>query len=799
MNSITIPWKKRISKNQLGHLSKSLAHFASTYHLEILESGISLKSGLLYDQLSLIKRTFDAAGFEMELEQKEFRVEGMSCANCAITIESMVQDQEGIVASTLNYANAQLWVQFIPSLTHFDAIKEILQKTGYDIIERISADLGMDEQDKVHLSLERLKWRAVIALVLCIPIVLLGMFFMEWSFTPYLLWVLSTPVIFGLGYSYFFKAWNLARNKMVSMDTLVSVSSIVAYGTSVVHIITSDHTNMVMTSKPIYFESAAVVIAFLLLGKWLEEKTKAKTGTAIRKLMSLHPDRVMRQSAAGKLEEISISEIKLGDVLLVRPGERLAVDGMVESGDSYIDESLMTGEVMPVHKFAGQWVYSGTLNQSGSFKYKAHKVGTDTQLSQMIQWVRQAQGSKAPVQKMTDRIATVFVPLVMVIAVLSCIAWIYADPIHGRQHGLLALVTVLIVACPCALGLATPTAVIAGMGKAAQYGILIRDMESLERVHKVDLMFFDKTGTLTEGSPILTSVRWYRDANEYNSRLLGLARNSTHPLALALTKILDDKNPSTPEQFENIPGQGIKGSYDSRSYFIGSTAFLNEKGIDLTEEQNLEFQKFETHPASIVLFFDEASLISMFVFEDKLKEGVPEAIHNLKRNGVKPFMLTGDRSVSASYIASQAGIEDWKAELSPKQKLEELVYWQNKGKSVAMVGDGINDSAALAQADLSIAMGLGADIAKESAGMIILSSDLRRIPIALRISTQTLQTIKQNLWWAFIYNLIGIPLAAGLFYPLFGIWMSPMLAGLAMAFSSVSVVLNSLRMKYRAV
>ena len=581
------------------------------------------------------------------------------------------------------------------------------------------------------------------------------------------------------------------------MDTLVALSTGIAYLFSLFNLVFPEFWLSRGVEPHVYFEAAAVIVAFILLGRTLEEKAKGDTTASLKKLIGLQPKNAIVVAADGTQTEIPISRIRVGDLLAVRPGEKIAVDGAVCEGDSYVDESMLSGEPLPVHKEPGTKVFAGTINQKGSFRFRAEKVGAATMLAQIIRMVQEAQGSKAPVQKLADKIAGIFVPAIIGIALLSFVLWLVFDPSGGLTHGILATVTVLVIACPCALGLATPTAVMVGIGKGAEKGILIRDAVSLETAGKIDTVVMDKTGTLTEGKPVVTDIIWANGDDRAKAVFLSLEKLSEHPLADAVVHYFAGVPTLNVERFGSLTGKGIEGTVDGVRYFAGSRRLLDEQGIVVGKELNIEAQRLSAEAKSLVWFADSEQALAVAAIADRIKDSSVEAVRELQAAGIDVYMLTGDSRAAAGHIAEKAGIRNFEAEILPQDKAAFVKRLQTLGHKVAMAGDGINDSAALAQADLSIAMGGGSDIAMDVAQMTIISSDLRNLPEAIRLSKQTVRTIRQNLFWAFIYNLVGIPVAAGALYPVSGFLLNPMIAGAAMALSSVSVVANSLRLKYR--
>ena len=548
----------------------------------------------------------------------------------------------------------------------------------------------------------------------------------------------------------------------------------------------------------VYFEASSVIIAFILLGRLLEERAKRNTSAAIRKLMGLQPKTVTVWTPEGE-RVLPINAIRQGDTVVVKPGERIAVDGIVSEGQSYVDESMLNGEPIPVRKQKDAKVYAGTINQKGAFRFVANKIGQDTLLAQIIRMVQDAQGSKAPVQKLVDKIASVFVPTIMAVALVSFVAWNVLATDNGFTHGLLAMVTVLIIACPCALGLATPTALMVGIGKGAENGILIKNAESLEVARKVDTVVLDKTGTLTEGHPQVTDAVWSGDESIGKRILYSLEIMSEHPLAEAVVTFLKNTSAFEVKHFCVLSGRGIEGFIDDKKYYAGNWTLLQEKGIAIDDMLKKKAEIWTNEAKTVIALADERKTLGVLAITDRLKATSSQAVEELHKQGIEIWMLTGDQPEAAREVAKQVGIAHYKAGVLPQEKAMFVQELQSKGKRVAMVGDGINDSAALAQADLSIAMGHGSDIAMDTAMVTILSSDLVKISETIRLSQLTVQTIHQNLFWAFFYNLIGVPIAAGVLYPINGFLLNPMIGGAAMAFSSVSVVTNSLRLRRRRI
>lgn len=746
--------------------------------------------------------TFPVNGKSMEQSKdrssikKTFPVTGMTCASCAKSVESIVAAQKGVVNSSVNYASSNLQVEYISSETNPDKFRQAVRGIGYDLVIEESNDSAKMLEEKQKKQLQVLKQNTTWSVVLSIPLVIIGMFFMDMPYANYIMWALATPVILVFGKKFFINAFNQAKHRSANMDTLVALSTGIAYAFSVFNTLNPEFWHSRGLHAHVYFEAAAVVIAFILLGKLLEERAKASTSSAIKKLIGLQPKTVMMVTSSGTFIEISIEEVEEGNLLLVKPGEKIPVDGIVDSGKSYVDESLISGEPVPVLKTKNEKVFAGTINQKGSFQFKAEKVGSDTLLAQIIKMVEEAQGSKAPVQKMVDKIAGIFVPVVIGIAILSLVAWIIFGGENGLTHGLLALVTVLVIACPCALGLATPTALMVGLGKGAEQGILIRDAQALETSYKVNAIVLDKTGTITEGKPTVSDMFWTDHSSEFKDILYSLELASEHPLAEAIVESLKANKSVQLENIESITGAGITAFYNSERYLAGTEKLLQQYKINpdqkLTDWSNEKRSKANT----VVYFADSVKVIAAIAIADKIKATSSKAVQELRSMGMEVYMFTGDNQQTANAVAHEVGITEFKAEALPQDKFDFVKKLQSEGKIVAMVGDGINDSQALAQSDVSIAMGKGSDIAMDVAKMTLMSSDLSKIPSAFRLSKRTVQTIRQNLFWAFIYNLVGIPIAAGLLYPINGFLLNPMIAGAAMALSSVSVVANSLRLKF---
>ncbi len=738
-------------------------------------------------------------GYDVPTVTRSFPVTGLSCASCAISVKSILHAQEGVINDNVNFANATATVEYIPGVAAEADMKKAVQSVGYDMIVDDSPGVA-DTLEALHVKqLKSLQLKTVFSALCTVPVVFIGMLFMSIPYANYIMWALATPVVFVFGGQFYSGAWKQARHRSANMDTLVALSTLIAYLFSVFDTLYPQFFLARGIAPHVYFEAASVIITFILLGKLLEESAKANTSSAIKKLMGLQPKSVTLIDDKGTPSEVQITRVKPGDTLQVKPGDKIAVDGIVKEGGSYVDESMLTGEPLAAQKAAGDKVWAGTINQKGSFLFTAEKVGGDTVLSQIIKMVQQAQGSKAPMQQLADKIAGIFVPIVMGIAVLSCVLWVALGTHNGLVHGILALVTVLVIACPCALGLATPTAIMAGMGRGAQSGLLIKDAASLETAHKVNAVVLDKTGTITTGQPAVVGATWKKgiDDGKTASLLFSMESNSEHPLADAVTAYFSKKEtaklPVT--EFESLTGSGISASYGDEKYFAGSAKLMAANRIAIDSEFSEQAGQWIKDANTIVYFANEHETLGAVAIADQVKPSSAAAIAGLKKLGIEVYLLTGDSAGTAAAVALQVGITNYKAELLPAAKADFIKELQQKGMTVAMVGDGINDSQALAQADVSIAMGKGTDIAMDVAKITLMSSDLTGILKAILLSRKTVATIRQNLFWAFVYNIIGIPLAAGILYPVNGFLLNPMIAGAAMALSSVSVVGNSLRLK----
>jgi len=725
-----------------------------------------------------------------------FPVLHMHCAGCATSVESVLNSTPGVFGATVNLASQTVWVEFDNAITTPARLQEAVRSIGYDLV--VEEDATTVAEDLKQKQLAELKSRTLWSAVLTIPLVAISMFFMDWKPGTYLSMVLAAPVVFYFGRSFFIHAFRQARFGKANMDTLVALSTGIAFLFSLFNTFFPDFWHSRGLHAHVYYEAASVIITFILLGKLLEERAKLTTSSAIKKLMGLQP-KTVRAKVDDVEMELPVASVKAGYTLIVRPGEKIPVDGVVTSGNSYVDESMFSGEPVPVEKKAGEKVFAGTINQQGSFEFEAQKIGADTLLSQIIKMVQQAQGSKAPVQKLADKIAGIFVPVVMGISLLTFFTWMLIGDESAFTHALLTSITVLVIACPCALGLATPTAIMVGIGRGAENNILIKDAESLELAHKINAILLDKTGTITEGKPQVVNLAWLEgleNTDHLSGILYALERKSEHPLAEAIVAYLNTACEIKPDTFESIPGRGVRGTIGKETYFVGNRHLIEEHNCMGCANLDKLAEQWAAEANTVVWFADSKKVLAAIAIADKIKATSKAAIEAIQQKGIDVYMVTGDNEQTAQAVASQIGLEHYKANMLPSDKAGFIKQLQSEGKIVAMVGDGINDAIALAQADVSIAMGKGTDIAMDAAKITLSSSDLLYIPKALNLSSKTVKGIRQNLFWAFIYNIIGIPLAAGVLYPVNGFLLDPMIAGAAMALSSVSVVSNSLRLRF---
>lgn len=766
-------------------------------------------------------------------KENTYSIKWMHCASCASIIERILWKIDGVEYASVNYGAEKIKIIFDElKINPIDLSKKI-EPLGYSLIEKHDIytssvhEMGMSEnehdshfgvnQSKTEKLAEIAEMKSKVASA--IPLAIFSIFVMGWdilaqfkviSAMPYvwseffhhILPAFATYVLLVVGKPYLLGVYRFLRYGKANMDTLIGIGTMAAYFYSLMIAALETPLRPYLNVEQSYYDVTIVVITFIALGKYLEAKSKLKTGDAIEKLLNLQAKTalVIRN---GKEVEISIDQVAHGEIIVVKPAGKIPVDGVLVDGSSFVDESMVTGEPMPVKKKSGDSVVAGTINTSGVFTFNATKVGSETLLAQIIKMVEEAQGSKAPIQALADKISSVFVPIVLVLAVLALDAWLligtqYLGFSQALSYGLVSFVGILVIACPCALGLATPTAIIVGVGKGAREGILVKDAATLEKLHKVNTIVVDKTGTLTRGKPELVSINNLseKSENEIISVLAGLENKSEHPIAHAIVFSAKERKIELPSvtDFDAIKGKGVKGVIDGTEYFAGNTKLISDLKIDFDPKS---IMKETIEGKTPVLLATKTKLLGVFMVADAIKPEAIEAVKNLHKLGIKMVMLTGDNKNTARFIADQVGIDEVVAEVMPADKLAKITELQNKGQIVAMAGDGVNDAPALAQADVGIAMATGTDVAIESAGITLLHGDISKLVKAVRLSKFTMRGIKQNLFWAFIYNVVGIPLASGVFFPLFGWLLSPVFAGFAMAMSSVSVVGNSLRLKVK--
>ena len=732
-----------------------------------------------------------------ETETKVLPVLEMSCAVCAGNVESTVQALSGVEKASVNFAAGTLTVTYNPSVITLEVMQAAVQAAGYDLIVEAEDPVAMQEE-KARMHYKILRRNTIGAWTLSIPLALLGMVFMHVPFGNWIMMVLALAIMIFFGRSFYVNGVRHALKGKANMDTLVALSTSIAFLFSLFNTLCPGFWLGKGLEPHVYYEASGVIIAFVLLGKLMEERAKNSTSSAIKGLMGLQP-KTARLVTDGREEEVPISNLQVGNVVSVRPGEKIPVDGTLLQGSSSVDESMLSGEPIPVEKNAGDRVLAGTINQKGAFTMEATSVGGTTVLAQIVQMVQSAQGSKAPVQRIVDKISGIFVPVVVLLSFLTFVCWLVIGGESYFSYALLSAVSVLVIACPCALGLATPTALMVGMGKGAEQHILIKDAFALENLCKVDTVVLDKTGTLTEGVPVVTDSYWISDDNiRYLDVLYTAEQKSEHPLASAILCWLEESGAKVceAENFESLTGRGVRIQVEGVTYWAGSQGLLDIFQAGIPEKVRKQIGQWQEDGQSVVFYGQETRLLAVLAISDRIKPTSSEAVKELKKQGIEVHLLTGDGVRTAERVAATLDIGYYKAEVMPNDKEEYIISLQQQGKKVAMVGDGINDSQALARADVSIAMGKGTDIAMDVAMVTLITSDLLLLPGAIRLSKQTVRLIYQNLFWAFIYNVIGIPLAAGVLFPINGLLLNPMLASAAMAFSSVSVVLNSLRLKF---
>lgn len=728
-------------------------------------------------------KTIEKTGYEVPLVKKTLLIEGMTCAACSTRVEKVLNRVEGVVKANVNLSTNKATVEFPSGAVEEETLINTVEKAGYKAEIEIERDADREKKLR-EKEIKSLKTSFIISAILSLPLFSAMFFHMAGKdnilTNGYFQLLLATPVQFIIGYRFYKGAFNSLRGGGANMDVLVSMGTSAAYFYSVYNVIVGVH--------EYYFEASAVIITLILLGKTFEAVAKGKTSEAIKKLMGLQP-KTARVIKDGVEMDIPIEKVGIGDIIVVRPGERIPVDGVIVEGNSSIDEAMITGESIPIDKTTGDEVIGATINKFGSFKFEARKIGKDTVLSQIVKLVEDAQGSKAPVQRLADKISGIFVPVVVAIAALTFLGFYL---IQGNFNtGLINAVAVLVIACPCALGLATPTAIMVGTGKGAENGILIKSGEHLERAHKMDTIVFDKTGTITKGEPEVTDIVTFNsiDRDELLRIAATVEKTSEHPLGQSIVKKGEEEllKITEPETFMAVPGKGLKATLEGKEIYIGNRKLMIESGISI-EESEKELLRLEEEGKTAMIIGIDGKVLGIIAVADQIKESSKKAIKDLKDMGLEVYMITGDNERTAKAIAKQVGITKILAEVLPENKAEVVEKIKSEGKHVGMVGDGINDAPALVAADVGFAIGTGTDVAMEAADITLMRGDLSSIVTAIRLSHRTMRTIKQNLFWAFFYNSVGIPFAALGF-------LNPMIAGAAMAFSSVSVVTNSLRLK----
>lgn len=727
----------------------------------------------------------------------------MTCAACALSLESYLLPVDGVESVGVNYPNHSIELVYSPELISIEEIKKKGKDIGYDILIGTSEQTDKQFEEQEAKRLKTLQSKLILSVGFSLPVFIMSMFFM--GVVPYENWimlVLTLPVLFWSGSEFYTIAWKKLQRGSTNMDTLVALSTGVAFGFSVFNTVYPSYFLSQGVTPHVYYESAVIIITLILLGRFLEEKAKGKTSSAIKQLMGLTPKQVV---AIRNGEEVLIdySDIVKGELIVLKPGDKIPVDGKVKKGASFVDESMITGEPIPAEKVKRSLVYSGTINQKGTLRILATKVGEDTLLSKIIKQVKEAQASKPAIQKLVDKVAGIFVPIVMSLALIAFVIWYVYGPDPSITYALLSLITVLIIACPCALGLATPTALMVGIGKGAEQGILIKDAQVLETAYKTDVLILDKTGTITEGKPQVTDVLWKENISvePFEQILLSIEKPSEHPIAEAIVGYFTSKGVDTlqVDAFKSLTGLGASAYVEGKQFRVGNERLMVESGIQISEYFKNKANQLKEEAKTVVYFSQETNVVAVVAVADQVKMSAKKAIKALQSSGLEIHMLTGDNIHTANAIAKQVGIKHVQAEVMPSDKGNFVKQLQDQGLVVAMAGDGINDSHALAQADIGIAMGSGTDIAMENAGITLMHSDLTQIVKAIRLSKATMRTIKQNLFWAFIYNIIAIPIAAGVLYPVYGFLLNPMIAGAAMSMSSISVLLNSLRLKKQSI
>ena len=725
---------------------------------------------------------------------KTYKVEGLSCAACAISTQKMLSRIDGVQTVRVNYASATAVLEMDHEI-ELELLNQKINKAGYNLYPK-SKD-ALDKQRKIELKkIKVLKTELFVAALLAIPLFIIAMFlhaYIPHQTANLIMFFLTVPIMFFSGRRFFVSAWKQLLIGQTNMDTLVALGTGAAFLYSIFNTFYPHYLTDKGIEAHVYYETSGVLIFFILLGKYFEQIAKKKTSAAIEGLLSMNVQE-LNILIDGVEKKIPIEAALTDDIVIVRPGDKIPLDGFIVIGESEVDESMLNGEPMPKFKKMADNVFAGTINLNGFFHFKVTKMAEDTVLAQMIRLVETAQSSASPIQKTVDKISSYFVPAVIGISVLVAIIWLLAGPEPRLAHAIISAVTVLVISCPCALGLATPTAIMVGIGVAAQKGILIKAADSLQSSAQIDVILFDKTGTLTEGKPVVNNIKTFKDSLTILPLLASIEHRSDHPISKAICAFLKDyDNNIVLSNFENLSGKGLIAQFNDQHYFAGNLKLLTEHQIILNAEQELYIESLGNADETLVFFADQSQVLAIITLSDKIKSSSVQAIRALKSSNVEVYMLTGDNAKAAKSIAKEIEIEKFEADLLPADKIAFVKKIQASGRKVAMVGDGINDAPALAQADLGIAMNSGTNIAVESADVVLLNNNLNQIAEMIQISKKTMRILRQNLFWAFIYNVLGIPIAAGILYPFWGILLDPMIAGAAMAFSSVSVVLNSLR------
>lgn len=805
MERITLPVNGMTCASCVAHVEGALKDVEG-----VVDARVNLateKATVEYDpelaRVPMLVKAIDGAGYKAGVEQATLRIGGMTCASCVTHIESALKGVEGVLLANVNLATEKATVEYIGDAASLADLKRAVEGAGYQVLEVGEEEDALERDKRLHEKhLSQLKRKIIFGALIAIP-VFLGSSQRLFPFIPgflqnfWVLWALTTPVQFWVGWQFYKGAWGALRHKTTDMNTLVAVGTSAAYLYSVGVILFPGFFDVQGVAKEVYFDTSIIIITLILLGRYLEAKAKGRTSEAIKKLMGMQA-KTARVVRGGQELDIPIDQVVVEDTVIVRPGEKVPVDGVIVEGFSTLDESMVTGESMPVEKEVGYEVIGATINKTGTFKFRATKVGKDTVLSQITKMVEEAQGSKAPIQRLVDKVTSVFVPAVITIAVATGILWYFLGPAPALTFALLNFVAVLIIACPCALGLATPTSIMVGTGKGAENGVLIRSAEALETAHKIKVVVLDKTGTLTQGRPAVTDVIVATGVEE--RELLRLAasaeRGSEHPLGQAIINEARERGIALEEatEFNALPGHGIEARIDSNRVLLGNSSLMRERNFSLDglEERGQDLASEGKTPLYIAV---DGKIEGIIAMADTIRPESREAVEHLQRMDIEVAMLTGDNRGTAETIAKQLGIDRVLAEVLPEDKASEVKRLQAEGKVVAMVGDGINDAPALAQADIGIAIGTGTDVAMEAADITLMRGDVRGVVTAIALSKSIMRNVKQNLFWAFIYNTLGIPIAAGLLFPFFGILLNPIFAAAAMGSSSVSVVTNASRLR----